>query len=311
MKTSEPVENPGKLAATPGSTETLPEVDIFHWCAQRLTEGAISGWFQGGSELGPRALGHRSIVPDPRSAQTRDRLNEKVKHRGSFRPFAPAVLHEEADRWFETARGNDQSPFMLRVWPVRPERRPDIAAVVHVDGSSRAQTVTRSAGRFHSLLPAFHRLIGVPTLVNTSFNVNGEPIVETPEDALWCFLMTDMDFCVLEDCVVEKGAGREAISGLCPSPIPEVAVALRRGSICEPMSFKHATPWGYQQRQLEGGVRPILRLVDGELTVREIASACSRDGIRSDADPGLVRLFASLRHRSVISFAEPEMRSGD
>jgi carbamoyltransferase len=176
--------------------------DVAADTARLLAEGKVVGWFQGGSELGPRALGHRSILADPRSAEAKTRLNARVKHRQAFRPFAPAVPAEKAEEWFEPG---PPSPHMLLVRRVRPDRADRIPAVVHVDGTARLQTVDRADDPlFHALLGAFERVTGVPVLVNTSFNVRGEPIVETPEDALLCFLRTDLDALVLHDRIVEK-----------------------------------------------------------------------------------------------------------
>lgn len=172
--------------------------------ARALSEGKIVGWFQGRGEWGPRALGHRSILADPRRADMKDRVNTAVKMRESFRPFAPAVLREHAADWFDLT-GVGDSPYMLFTVPVREPRRAQIPAVTHVDGSARVQTVERAdSPRFHALLRAFHDLTGVPVLLNTSFNVNGEPIVNSPDDAIRCFLSTRIDLLVIGDTVIEK-----------------------------------------------------------------------------------------------------------
>ena len=169
--------------------------------AAALARGEIVGWYQGGSEWGPRALGNRSILADPRRADVKDVLNARVKRREPFRPFAPSVLEERAAEWFE-AGGPD--PFMVKVRAVRPERRDRIPAVLHVDGTARLQTVSRQQNpRFWSLIRAFDEVTGVPLLLNTSFNEN-EPIVNAPEEALDCFLRTRMDRLVLGDWVVER-----------------------------------------------------------------------------------------------------------
>lgn len=171
--------------------------------AAMLARGLVVGFFEGRSELGPRALGQRSILFDPRRADGKDLLNARVKHREAFRPFAPAVLAREADAWFDMGPA-PESPFMLRVVPTRPERRAAIPAVVHVDGSARVQTVAADGGGLHRLLEAFLAATGVPLLLLTSFNVAGEPIVETPADALRCFASTGLDACVLEGVIVVK-----------------------------------------------------------------------------------------------------------
>jgi len=163
-------------------------------------EQAVVGWFQGRMEWGPRALGSRSILADARNEENWKRVNLKIKFRESFRPFAPAVLAEKASEWFEIDR---ESPYMLLVCQVRPERK--IPAVTHVDGSARLQTVTRdSHAEFYDLLRAFDERTGCPVLINTSFNVRGEPIVCTPEDAYLCFMRTHMDVLVLGNQILHK-----------------------------------------------------------------------------------------------------------
>jgi carbamoyltransferase len=180
-----------------------PGTDICSETAKVLSEGHVVGWFQGRSEFGPRALGNRSILADPRKASMKDLLNARVKHRQSFRPFAPIVLAERANEIFE---GNEDSPFMLLAKNVRPEWRDKIPAIVHVDGTARVQTVRREHNeRLYRLLKEFEKITGVPVLLNTSFNVKGEPIVETPGDAVKCFLGTGIDYLALHDMLISKG----------------------------------------------------------------------------------------------------------
>jgi carbamoyltransferase len=170
--------------------------------AKLLAEGNIFGWFQGRSEFGPRALGGRSIIADPRKAEMKDILNKRVKFRQAFRPFAPIVLAERAAEIFE---GEEESPFMLLAKRVRPEWRDRIPAIVHVDGTARVQTIRENQNaRLYRLLKEFDALTGVPVLINTSFNVKGEPIVETAEDAIACFLSTGMDYLALHDMLISK-----------------------------------------------------------------------------------------------------------
>ena len=170
-----------------------------------LGDGKIIGWFDGGAELGPRALGQRSILCDPRSPDAKATLNRRVKMREAFRPFAPAVLLEEAPRWFEFAGSAPESPFMLRVCPVKEDKKDQVPAIVHVDGTGRLQTLTRETnGRFYELVKGFYERTGVPMLLNTSFNRMGEPIVETPADAIASLLRTGLDCCVFEDRIVFK-----------------------------------------------------------------------------------------------------------
>jgi carbamoyltransferase len=170
--------------------------------AKLLSQGQVLGWFQGRSEFGPRALGTRSIIADPRKAEMKDKLNLRVKHRQAFRPFAPIVIAERAAEVFE---GEEESPFMLLVKTVRPQWRDKIPAIVHVDGTARVQTVRKDYNaRLYALLEEFNAITGVPVLLNTSFNVKGEPMVETPEDAMSCFLSTGLDYLVLHDTLIAK-----------------------------------------------------------------------------------------------------------
>lgn len=152
-------------------------------------------------EWGPRALGNRSILCDPRRADMKDVLNHKIKRRESFRPFAPSILREHVHEWFEQ---DDDVPFMMQVYPVRSEKRALIPAVTHVDGSGRLQTVTADTNpRYHRLIATFGRLTGVPIVLNTSFNEN-EPVVCRPEEALSCFLRTKMDVLVLGNWMIQR-----------------------------------------------------------------------------------------------------------
>ena len=171
------------------------------WCAERIADGMVVGWFQGRMEWGARALGNRSILADPRRADMRDIINSKIKFREKFRPFAPSVLEESFADYFVDAVAD---PFMAQVYPVRPECRDVIPAVTHVDGSGRIQTVSRATNpEYWDLIRAFGDLTGVPMLLNTSFNEN-EPIVHRPDEALDCFLRTRMDVIVLGDRVITK-----------------------------------------------------------------------------------------------------------
>jgi carbamoyltransferase len=177
--------------------------DVVERTARLLADGKLVGWVQGRAEFGPRALGNRSILADPRSAGTKDRVNALVKHREPFRPFAPAILADRAPEWFSGPA--QASPYMERTLRWRAEKRPLVPAVVHVDGTGRLQTVTRGANpRFHALLAEFERLTSVPVLLNTSLNVMGKPIVHTTEDALAMFYTTGLDALVVGDWMVEK-----------------------------------------------------------------------------------------------------------
>ncbi|MEZ5312300.1 MAG: carbamoyltransferase C-terminal domain-containing protein [Thermoanaerobaculia bacterium] len=162
------------------------------------------GWYQGRAEWGPRALGNRSILGDPRRADMKEILNLKIKRRESFRPFAPSILEERAGDWFMHGHPD---PFMLKVYPFRIEKRHLVPAVVHVDGSGRLQTVSeRSNPLYAQLIREFERQTGIPIVLNTSFNEN-EPIVNSPSEALDCFLRTKMDRLVMGRVVVSRSSG--------------------------------------------------------------------------------------------------------
>ena len=185
------------------------EVALCSRTAQAISEGKVIGWFQGRMEWGPRALGNRSILGDPRRADMKDILNLKIKRRESFRPFAPSILREHTKEWFET---DYDVPFMLQVFQVREERRPRIPAVTHVNGSGRLQTVNESQNpRYYRLIQAFAGITGVPIVLNTSFNEN-EPVVCRPEEALACFLRTKMDLLVLGDWMISRAGELESLA---------------------------------------------------------------------------------------------------
>ncbi|MBI4354483.1 MAG: carbamoyltransferase, partial [Candidatus Omnitrophica bacterium] len=180
--------------------------DLVEQVARALADGQLVGWFQGAMEFGHRALGNRSILADPREATTKDRVNSAVKYRESFRPFAPAVLAERAEELFALRPGR-KVRFMERVTWVRPEWKDRLGAVTHVDGTARVQTVERDVNpRFYDLIAAFGRLTGVPVLLNTSFNLNGEPIVCTPEHAIRTFYSCGLDLLVLGPSLIRKDA---------------------------------------------------------------------------------------------------------
>lgn len=206
--------------------------ELTKWIASRLAEGNVVGWFQGRMEFGPRALGNRSILGDSRKADMQKKLNLKIKYREGFRPFAPSVLSEDLSEYFEL---KGDSPYMLFVAPVKEHRRKtlpdnyfdlpvlerlyfarsDIQTVTHLDFSARIQTVHKETNeRYWHLINEFKRQTGYALLVNTSFNVRGEPIVCTPQDAYRCFMSTDMDYLVINDFVYSKS---EQIDGKDPA----------------------------------------------------------------------------------------------
>ena len=198
--------NSSRLQAEGMEICELPEEVMAKEAAKEIAAGKILGWFQGRAEWGPRALGNRSIVADPRRANMKDILNARIKHREMFRPFAPSVLAEATGEYFEKSY---PSPFMTQAYAVRPEKRDIIPAPTHVDGTGRLQTVTKEANpRYWRLIREFANLTGVPVVLNTSFNDN-EPIVCRPEEAIECFLRTKMDVLVLGDTLVRKANSAE------------------------------------------------------------------------------------------------------
>ena len=175
--------------------------ELFEKVSNKLVEGGIIGWFQGRTEFGPRALGHRSIIVDPRRSDAKDLLNDKIKRRESFRPFAPSILKEAVEDYFLQS---DNVPFMEKVFNIKEEKHKEIPAVTHVDGTGRLQSVDKNISpRYHKLISKFAEKSGVPILLNTSFNEN-EPIVNKPEEALDCFLRTKIDMLVMENVIVER-----------------------------------------------------------------------------------------------------------
>lgn len=280
--------------------------------AELLDEGRIVGWFCGGSELGPRALGQRSILSDARSADAKMRLNAKVKHREAFRPFAPLVLSEHVSEWFEVPSIAPESPLMLRTFPFRPEAAARVPAVVHEDGSGRLQTLSAAANpRLYEVLQAYFSRTGVPIIVNTSFNVMGEPIVETPEDALWCLLYTDIDYCYLEGQLVKRSdrftsildlrprlaAGRFSIEG----PIRPERLAFNVDPETH-VELVVETPWGVSRPMIPHIVLPVLQLADGTRTGREILETV-RPNTKLD-DTTFKGILRHLRRAHVLRFTE-------
>jgi len=175
--------------------------ELYDKVTDRLIDAGVVGWFSGRAEFGPRALGARSIIADPRRNDAKELLNSKIKRRESFRPFAPSILKEYVSEYFEVI---DEVPFMEKVFPIKKEKQHKIPAVTHADGTGRLQTVDKDVSpRYYQLIETFRKKTGVPILLNTSFNEN-EPIVNSPEHALECFLRTSMDMLVLENCVVER-----------------------------------------------------------------------------------------------------------
>lgn len=205
----------------------VKEKDIVKRSAGLLAAGKILGWLEGGSEIGPRALGHRSIICDAGKPEMKDILNAKVKHREGFRPFAPSVLLECAPEYFDL---NCESPYMLLIAEVKNDKQGIVPAITHVDGTARVQTVTKNDnGRYYDLIKEFYNITNVPVILNTSFNIAGEPIVETPRDALKCFMSTEMDYLIIEDYLVEAAGPKQLVKGPVADENKLKAVDIRGG----------------------------------------------------------------------------------
>ena len=226
------IERKAEIANAGCTVETvLDAAELCGRAALAIADGKVIGWFQGRMEWGPRALGNRSILADPRRADMKELLNLKIKRRESFRPFAPSVLDKHVAEWFEE---DDDVPFMMQVFQIRAEKRPLIPAVAHVDGSGRLQTVSQHTNPlYYSLIDSFRNLTGVPMVLNTSFNEN-EPVVCDPRQALDCFLRTRMDMLVLGQAVLHRAefeANRSVISNsthwFTLLSRPKVALSLR------------------------------------------------------------------------------------
>ncbi len=290
------------------SLEVVAPDDVIDATVELLCQGAIVGWFEGGSELGPRALGQRSILCDPRPPDAKARLNDRVKHREAFRPFAPAILAEQVPTWFDVGPDWGESPHMLRVAAFHPAQAARVPAVVHVDGTGRVQTVTAADGRLHALLTRFEARTGVPILLNTSFNVAGEPIVETPEDALWALLAVDLDAVVIEGTLVRRRADFTSLLAAVPqvrahrlrfdAPITgTIELGLHPGVHVEVVT---ATPYGPLTVPVRATDMGILRLCDGTRDGHAILAALGGAGSAS-AEAALVRRLYLLRRCHVLA----------
>ncbi len=221
------------LAAWHSVVDVERHEDVVEVAAGLLAGGAVLGWAQGRSEFGPRALGNRSIVADPRPQENQTRINAMVKKRESFRPFAPVVAAEDATTYFDLPVTRANYDFMSFVVPVREERRQELGAVTHVDGTARVQVVEQASNeRFHHLVKAFGERTGTPVLLNTSFNNNAEPIVQTVDDVVACFLTTDLDHLVVDDFLVRRRSADRTVdlTALVPRFRPVTRLVERAGT---------------------------------------------------------------------------------
>lgn len=272
----------------------------------RLRVGQLGGWFQGGSEFGPRALGHRSILADPRKIQTKERLNALVKKRASFRPFAPSILEEEASRFMTDAGPDLSSPFMLRVCDLTSEAQAIAPAITHVDGTARVHTVSRESNpKLHALIGAFARKTGVPMLLNTSFNGKGEPIVETPDDALWSFYFLGLDFCVLQNTIIEKRANLAPLDFYAAVRSPGYTVTVRfppagRGDRLDAdVLLQLPTPWGFASEAISSHDLALLRAMDGKTNGWQLLKRLSDKNVELTV-PAIATSLLRLRRMSAI-----------
>ncbi|AIP67095.1 carbamoyltransferase [Burkholderia thailandensis] len=271
--------------SVPGLRCIVPRCVATH-AAERIAQGQIGGWVQGGAEFGPRALGHRSIIADPRSQYTKRRLDKRIKLREAFRPYAPVVLHAKAARWFDVGR-DDESPFMLRIMPVREACRDAVPAVVHVDGTARIQTVRAADGLFFRVVKAFDRFTGVPMLLNTSFNARGEPIVETPQQALWSLIGMGLDFCAIGPFLFEPSEDRRQ---------------LLRARIVLFDAKDRESPTVRKRLAMQGDplLAPLLDLVDRRCTAAEIGERLSASLGRSIPRARLIALICRLASLQLV-----------
>jgi carbamoyltransferase len=291
-----PAERVDRAIAQFGAAAAVADpLEIARQAARALADGEIVGWFQGGAEFGPRALGHRSILANPAVPAIKDTLNAHVKFRESFRPFAPAVLEEDAGDYF--ILDGHSSPFMLQIWPVRERYRETLAGITHVDGTARVQTVSRIVNPLlHMLISEFKALTGFAVVLNTSFNLRGMPIVETPEEALDCFVSTEMDRLFIESRMVTQ---------------PDFAayVPLRRPlDVATRGTWRPADPaWSVAQLSVHvagdpsaGALGPerlrILEAVDGLNSVRAIAA-----DLRISL-PALTRTLLAMRREGLVEW---------
>jgi carbamoyltransferase len=301
---------------TPGVTVVRSSRDVLDETVERLCAGQIAGWFNGRSELGPRALGQRSILADPRNPEAKTLLNTRIKFRAAFRPFAPSILQQEAKHWFEINGNSCESPFMLRVLSFKSEMREKVPAVVHVDGTGRVHTVhEKSNAPFYDLLRRFHKKTKVPILLNTSFNGPGEPIVETPEDALWCLLFTGLDFCVLQDRIIVKDGSLNSVLDLYPKTIASSYSQEPTSSSDRFMETLYGddnvllrvnTAWGETLQAIPSSIAGILVLIDGRSSGWTLLQRLS-EGLGKRFDQSLLKeILATLRRKRVITLrAEP------
>jgi carbamoyltransferase len=289
--------------------------DLASGVATLLADGAVIGWVQGQSEFGPRALGHRSILADPRPAANKARINAMIKKREGFRPFAPAVAEERAREFFEIPACDADLSFMTYALSVRPEWRETLGAVTHVDGSARIQVVRQSTNAtFWALLQAFGAKTGVPILLNTSFNNNAEPIVQSIDDAIACFLTAGLDCLVVGDYVVTRREGTGAplgIAKLAPAIVPWACLEARRtrnGSHGIAPAFAIARIKGYlpgRETAISAALHGLLCDADGQLTLEELVEARTHGPEAASMLASMTSELLPLWSKRVITLTPP------
>jgi carbamoyltransferase len=263
-----------------------PQTDICVTAARLMADGKVIGWVQGRSEFGPRALGNRSIIADPRPAEHKDIINRMVKKREAYRPFAPSVIEERVGEFFVVPDAQHDFPYMTVVLQVQPEKAAVLGAVTHIDGTARVQTVTRSFNeRYWRVINEFGNLTGVPVVLNTSFNNHAEPIVDSVEDAIVCFLTTDLHALVVGDVLITKRRVSE-LSWL------DLAVSLPSSAMLTATSTPSADGmvrrWelgfnysGGKTKEISKSMHDVLSRANGRDTVRNLAAACDVDNLNA------------------------------
>lgn len=282
--------------------------EVINETVERLCAGEIGSCFDGGSELGPRALGHRSMICDPRPDTAKDHINSQIKKRESFRPFAPVVLQELADEWFDFGNTDPHSPFMLRVANVPDHLHDIIPAIVHADGSARVQTVGPESGFIYQLLQAFHARTGVPVLLNTSLNVNGEPIVETPLDAWRCFVTTKLSFCVVEGKLLTKPNPDQSFLDFCPFAAFKKhalgsSVILPDGDRAMMVNIWSDGPWGEVEQEISMRDFHVLKMMDGSKKGWDLMRDMNLDGKNSVHQVSMLTILQMFHQKSATRYS--------
>jgi len=280
--------------------------------ARLIADGAVVGWVQGRSEFGPRALGNRSIVADPRPADNKDRINQMVKKREGYRPFAPSALEEDAPDFFDLPDGMKALPFMIFVVNVREDKRGLLGAITHVDGTARLQTVARDTNpRYWELIKAFKDITGVPVLLNTSFNNNVEPIVDSVEDSIVSFLTTGLDYLVVGDYLVEKRTPSWEDRLSLGVSLPPYVKLHRARSFVNPNEMavcsEVGTSFDSQLRfPISNELCDLLMLLDGE---KPIGALLANGNVKGETEQSLVQELENLWAQRLVRL-RPAARSG-